>query len=124
MKKLILLAALAFVLSFVSTPFAATEFTHDAAPNGDFDNTNGSAMINAYRTSTNVVLIAETDATGFEYVVASGHTQGNRIYSSGSGDAQINMTEIAAGDLPITNASIETVLGVTVANPIEEGEGG
>lgn len=123
MKKLILLTALAFVLSFVSSPFAATKFVHNLAPDGDFDNTS-SLMIDAYRTSTNVVLIAETDDTGFEYIVAAGHTQGNRIYSSGSGDAQINMTEIAAADLPIDDGAIETVLGVTVANPIEEGTEG
>lgn len=103
MKKLAFLIAIAFVFSLSTPLMAASTFTHNAVPEGDIA-TDASQMIVAYRTSTNVVLVADGDNAAYE--VVAGHNQGNRMFSSGSGLAQLFWADkvvgdtIAAGDLP------------------------
>jgi len=123
MKKITVLLAFAFALGLSTSAFAVTQFSHltgeDGAPDGDYV-ADSSAMLEAYRTSTNVILIADTtdDQTG--YAVGAGHTQGTRIFTSSSGNSQIEVTDLEAGTKP-TAENIEAE--VTGIDPVDDAAG-
>lgn len=84
MKKLAILVSVGFMLCMATSSFAATTFLHNEAPT-DLDND----LLSAYRTSTNVVLVAETSDDNSYYEVVAGHNQGNRMFASSSSVAQL-----------------------------------
>lgn len=93
MKKLIVLFSLCVFFASSSAALAVTKFVHN-----DFPDTaaleDASPMLWAYKTSTNVVLFATTNDTNTAYGVASAHTQGTRMFFSGSGSALIEQEDL------------------------------
>ena len=92
MKNLILFTIVGFVLS-VSSAVADTTFSNDAVP--DPVVTSGS-VLEGYRTSSNVVLIAKGSTASYNAV--AGHEQGDTMYGSSAGDSVIYKTDKVAGD--------------------------
>ena len=88
MKKLFLLLALVLCSG---TVFAETTFTDADEPDGK--TTTG--VVNSFRTSKNVILIAE--GVSSTYSAVSGHTQGDRAYGSAAGDSKIYWASKDAG---------------------------
>ncbi len=94
MKKISIFLVMMFVLGLSVSAIAATDFDEDGTTVADSD------LLSDYVTSTNVLLTADTSTDQASYIVAAGHSQGTKIYTSGSESATIDDSTAVAGDHP------------------------
>jgi hypothetical protein len=83
MKKIMAVFAVGFLLGFPLAAMSATTFTGNAEPTGE----DVTGIINQFRTSTNVTLIAL--GTTSTYAAVAGHLNGTREFGSSSGDSKL-----------------------------------
>ena len=85
MKKISVLFTMVLLFGLPLAAMSETTFVWNAEPNGE--TLTEDSVIERFRTSTNVTLVAE--GTQVFYVAVSGHLSGNRAYGSSSEDAQL-----------------------------------
>lgn len=91
MKKMTVLFAMALLLGFPLAAMSETTFSDSAKPDGE----EVKGIVSQFRTSTNVLLIAE--GTNSTYAAVSGHLNGDRRYGSSSGDSKLYWKSKVAG---------------------------
>ena len=91
--KNVYILTVALIFSIASFAVASTTFTDDAIPSGDYT-ADTNKLLDNFRTSKNVILVADNGGDQTVYTVAAGHTQGNKIYSSTSNSSTIKEDDV------------------------------